>query len=413
MVSTVMLLSEFPWNGNIISWLEARDYYDQGNRLSLQHSYAQAETRYKKAVAVYPKDWRFHLVLGKALVGLRKLNAAEQELRVVVQLNPKSFEGWIELADCLANQGRDLKSAEEAARKAIALSPTNSVASAELAFILGKMGKKDEADKVLEAAASFEKDSGRFWFLSARYHWGAGDVQRAEAEFRQSSLLDLTNPECWEAEGVLLLTVKKLDESVECLKRAAKLNSHDALYQTNLGDALRLHGDIDGALVAYSRAVALEPKNPGYILNLGLIQLYAQKFAEAEETLHKAIEANPEDNRAWKAYINALDQQKKYEMAEAHLQQLLKLPKYEKTVGTWVYLGNIMYKRGNVKGAEDALNQALSLSQRDEEKQEILAIIKRLKSDPAAKSEKDSGKEKAEKNADKTSPAKNSSSAKQ
>ena len=377
--STIVLLSEFPWNGNIIAWFEARDYYDQGNRLNSHHSYAEAEVRYRKAVNIYPKDWRFHLVLGKALIGLRKYKEAEEEFREVVELNPELFDGWLELADCLASQGRDLKGAAEAAHKAIALAPTNAVARAELVYILGRQGKKDEADKELEAAASFEKENGRFWFLSGKYHWGAGDKQRADAEFRQASLLDVTNPEYWEAAGVLLLTEHKSADAVECLARAAKLNPRNALYQNNLGDGQRMNGDMPAAVSAYAKAASLDPKNTEYLLNLGLTQLVTQNYEKAEMNLQKVIEANPGDNRAWKGYINALDLQKKYDKAENFLQKLLSTPEYEKSVATWVYMGNIRFNNGDIKGAEEALSHALSISSDEDEKKQVIQILTRLK----------------------------------
>ena len=378
--STVVLLSEFPWNGNIIAWFEARDYYDQGNRLNAQHSYAEAEVRYRKAVNLYPKDWRFHLVLGKALLGSRKYKEAEQEFRKVVELNSAQVDAWLELADSLASQGQDLSGAAQAAHKAIDLAPTNSVARAELAYILGKQGKKEDADKELEAAASFEKDNGRFWFLSGKYHWGVGDKQRAEAEFRQASLLDLTNPEYWEAAGVLLLTEQKSVDAVECLARAAKLHPHNALYQNNLGDGQRMNGDMQAAVISYGKAANLDPKNTEYLLNLGLAQLITQDYEKAELSLQKVIEANPGDDRAWKGYINALDLQKKYGQAERFLQKLLSRPEYEKSAASWVYLGNIRYNNGNVNGAKEALNYALSISATEDEKKQVNQILARLKS---------------------------------
>lgn len=374
-----MLLSEYPWNGNIIAWFEARDYYDQGNRFSMQHSYSEAEIRYRKAVTLYPNDWRFHLVLGKALNGSRKYVDAQKEFRIVVAQNPKSFDGWLELADILASDGVDLKGAEDAARKAIVLAPTNSVARAELAYILGRSGKNEEGQKELDAASTFEKDSGRFWFLSGKFHWGAGDIQRAEAEFRQASLLDLTNAEYWEATGVLLITQKKTVDALECLARAVKLNPRSAPYQNNLGDAQRLNGELPAALASYAKAASIEPGNPEYQLNLGLMQFLTQKYDEAEATLQKAIELNPNDDRVWRVYITTLEQQKKFDLAEKVLQRLLSKPAFEKSLSTWIYLGSLRYNAGNQSGSEDALKHALSLCQNEDEKKQVNAILTKLK----------------------------------
>jgi tetratricopeptide (TPR) repeat protein len=67
----------------------------------------------------------------------------------------------------------------------------------------------------------------------------------------------------------------------------------DAQLYFNLGMALGDTGDLEGALGAFERAVAIDPRNAENYFGLGLMAQASGRDAQAEEALRKAIALSP------------------------------------------------------------------------------------------------------------------------
>lgn len=376
--SSFFLLAEFPWNGNLVDWLKARESYEQANALQGRYMLQDAEKHYNIAIKAYPGDWRFYLSLGDTLLSMHRYSEAEAAYKEVIKFQPKNFDAWLNLADCLSYKPDRLIEAEKAARTAVSLDPANPVALAQLAFILQEAGKVDEAEKTLKGASSLEKDSARFWYLSGKYHWVLDDLQRSETEFRQAAELDKTNAEYWQTIGLLLFDKNDLEGAEHYLRRACLLNPYEASYWAKLGEVWRLLKDPEKSEDCYLKACQLEPKNSEYWLNLGLTRYFQRKYARSEEPFKKAIEANPEDIRAFRPYINALERQRKYKEIEEVLGKFLSDPVTQDSQ-RWAYLAAICIKATDFDRAELAISKAEALAQSKEERDNVAMLKERLK----------------------------------
>lgn len=82
-----------------------------------------------------------------------------------------------------------------------------------------------------------------------------------------------------------------------------------------LGNASYETGDLNGAIVAFSRAIELDPKYFKAMVNLALMYDEQQKYSLAIETFEKAAKIEPENPDVWSQLGNSYYGQGKYEKA--------------------------------------------------------------------------------------------------
>ncbi len=96
----------FPGKGNKESWQKATKHYNKGIDYAREKDYANAIKEYNQAIALYPFDPFFFSNLGYALWRRSELKDAETALRKAVALD-KTFGGaWENLGNVLYDQGR-------------------------------------------------------------------------------------------------------------------------------------------------------------------------------------------------------------------------------------------------------------------------------------------------------------------
>ena len=370
--SAFALLSEFPFNGNPIDWLKARDYADQGNKALKKFALKEAQDRFKTAIGLYPGDWRFHKGLGLAYRENDE-QAAITSFQNALNLH-KDAGLYLDLADSFIAK-KELKKAEAAASDAKTKEPLNAAASAEMALVLQLQKKDEAAQKVFESSSTMEKDDARFWYVAARYEILKQDWQRAEASLKQATTIDKANPEYWEALGILTAKKPDLPNAEIYLRRAARLHSNNGVYWSRLGEVCRNLNRLDKAEEAYKHAVNADNSNSEYWLLWGLCMLVQERYEDAEKPLRHALELDQKDPAKWNAYINSLQKQKKYKEAAKQLEAFLAVPGNDKMVKTWAFLGGVLIEDGQYQKAKTALEKSKSLSK---DPQEVAGINKMM-----------------------------------
>lgn len=382
-ISALALLSEFPWNGNPIDWLRAKEYAEQGQKALKKFSLKEARDRFTTAISIYPGDWRFHQGLGLSAKSVDKAGAVAS-FQNAIKLNQKQTDLYLDLADVLISKN-ELAEAEKSAQRAKTQEPLNAAANAELALILQLEKKEEEAQKIFDSTSSMDKDSARYWFLAAQYQMARSDWQRAEASLRQASSIDKTNAEYWEALGLLMIRKNDLQNAELFLRRACRLHSNEAIYWSRLGEVCRRLNRIDKAEEAYKHAVQSDEKNSEYWLLWGLTMLVQERYEDAEKPLRHALELDRTDSAKWNAYINSLQKQKKFGEAAKKLEEFLALPGNEKMVKTWAFLGGVLIEDGQYEKAKSALEKSKALSKDQKEIAGINKMMEELKKRQSAK----------------------------
>jgi tetratricopeptide (TPR) repeat protein/TolB-like protein len=159
----------------------------------------------------------------------------------------------------------------------------------------GQEGNEQAADLLSRA---IEADPN---FVVAQYtlgtvHQELGNRWKAAAQFRASTQIDAQYPEPYKALGDLFLAAPRrlFEQAVEAYTKAIELRPFYGEAWVGLGEAKAAKGDIDGAIGAYTKALAYNPINPRVHMSLGKIY-YAEKglYYESVNAYKKAIDLDP------------------------------------------------------------------------------------------------------------------------
>jgi Flp pilus assembly protein TadD len=252
---------------------------------------------------------------------LRRTGRQEDALRLLEAGNGSDAVVRFDLGVLLRNTG-DLRGAEDALRRAIELEPGLPGAANILAGVLMQAGRQQEAIDLLRPLAADSEDAHLHHRLGLLY-CEAGDLAAAETALRRSVGLDGRLHGALTTLAGMLERSDRLEEAFGLLQPAA-LDSADAMLHFTLGTLRRRLGDLDGAEHSLRRAIALEPGLPGAVNILAGVLMEEGDDAEAMALL-QPLAADSQD---------------------AHLHHRL---------------GILLFRAGDLNGAETALRRSIAL----------------------------------------------------
>lgn len=118
---------------------------------------------------------------------------------------------------------------------------------------------------------------------------------------------------------------KEWAKSSAAYEAALVLGAETAALQAEAGTVANAAGFLDLAIERYSRAQALDPKNPIHPLYLAMVQIKANKEREAMANLYMATVLNPELSQAWGSMGELELRANHLDLALQHLEKARKL----------------------------------------------------------------------------------------
>jgi tetratricopeptide (TPR) repeat protein len=243
-----------------------------GDALAVKGEHDGAVAAFARAVALRPLDAGLHGKLGVALSGLSRFAEAEAAYRRALALDPDLIQARFNLATALAGQSLPAD-AEQMYRAVIARDPTHQGAWINLGNLLADQNKPADAVAAYRKALA-DEPRDRDWQVSA------GGPAAA------SALSNLAGCLC---------ELGQLDEAVEACERALALDANHAPAYTNLGIIRDAQGRFEDAVTAHRRAVAAHPAYAKGHANLAVALRIIGKLDEALATSHRAVTLDPDD----------------------------------------------------------------------------------------------------------------------
>ncbi len=252
----------------------------------------EAIEAYRQSIALEPDSSDAHYNLGKAYKAAQDAVSAKQSFRTAARLNPHLPSAWLGIANCqldlgersealvtcreglehcpdscalwmclgaIHRHGRQVDESLAAYRQAVAIAPRNLDALSRLAGALATKRRLQEAQQVLARAQQLAPDSAPVLQGLAVLSKSSGDYPQAIGTYRRA--------------------IDKAPDSVA---------SH-----AGISIALRLHGQPNEAIAHAQHALALRPKSPEVLVNLGATLLDVGRFDSARESLLTALEIEP------------------------------------------------------------------------------------------------------------------------
>jgi tetratricopeptide (TPR) repeat protein len=251
---------------------------------------------------------------------------AIQQFRRVVKLEPKQLPAWINLGVALVQEGQ-FGEAIEAYQSALAIDPHNRQVQLYLGLAHFKRGDGASAAKQFEEllrtdpknlriatllGASYlqSSESGRALALLAPlastagddpdFLWAFGSALISTGRLREG--VDVVerfakhanSAEAWMLAGQTLYRLNEFIRAKDDLETAAALNPNMPGVQTALGQARERNADYPGAIQAFGKASAQNPRDFDAWLGLGGDQYFQRDLDNARISLKQALTLDPD-----------------------------------------------------------------------------------------------------------------------
>jgi eukaryotic-like serine/threonine-protein kinase len=186
---------------------------------------------------------------------VQSLHEGERIARQAIHIDPNFDDAyavlaqleWMESANFTANADRNLTDAEQNARKAIALNPSNVDGAVLLGGIFAERGQNAEAIRQLRQALAIAPNAPYLWdHLGYAYHY-AGLDELAEEAFRHTRDLNPSPPRINWMHGRMLLYLGRAHEAAEQIRAALQRNPDQYKLMAFLGYFLYYDGKPDEA----------------------------------------------------------------------------------------------------------------------------------------------------------------------
>jgi tetratricopeptide (TPR) repeat protein len=149
------------------------------------------------------------------------------------------------------------------------------------------------------------------------------------------------------------------EEALKSLDRLSQEEGSRPAAQNLRSLALSKVHQVDAALAASAEALRLDPRNPNYLYNRGLIQLEALQFTEAERTFRQGIERFPQSVRLYQGLGEVLFKMDRFGDAEQAFQTAVKLD--PQSAEPQVALAKLYYALGDQQRFAAAASTAIRL----------------------------------------------------
>lgn len=344
----------------------------------------------QEAISLDPESGRAHAALGAVQLSRGAVREAEEAFRAAVEQAPESRDAHLALASYLLATG-NRSGAEAAFRRAHALEPEGELTNRALGTFLLAIGRLRDAEPYFVAAGRAHRRSRLAladYYIRAQRPQQAEDVLASLSEDRDLTASVETRraairyadgrkeeahallrpllqgrtpaPLALLLEGRFLLAEGKADEAAKMLERAVKAEPSSAPAQYALGLAHVARGDRDSARTAFENVTRLNPRAAAGHLQLARLALQAGDPRRAAALAREAAAQDPASAAAQLAMVRTLRASGDLGRAEQAVDRLLEA--HPQSALLWVERGAVRLERRDAEGARTAFTRAQALA---------------------------------------------------
>ncbi len=306
--------------------------------------------------------------LGEILYRRGRLEAAERELRAVVEAQPQNLSALLWLAKTLRDQKRP-REAFAIYQRALGLPSGIRDAGVEAMEVAAGAGLAAEARRLLASLRSAPADAAALHTARAVISQAEGRTAEADRALRAALAAD---PLCFEALSRLMessLAGHRPRQALPFLQEAARRAGGSARHLALLGEGLLAAGDAAEAETAMGRALALAPDSASVRLTLGRSQI-AQG---AGERALASLEVTPPSVERSILLGAARSQQSQWAQAAAHYREALAAGRTSPELLNGLAWAEL--RQGHAQEAAALLDRSLSLKREQPEISRLRAQI--------------------------------------
>ncbi|GAB4041960.1 MAG: tetratricopeptide repeat protein [Rubrivivax sp.] len=271
-----------------------------------------------------PNNAQARFLLGKALLATGDAPAATLELRKALDLKYKEEEVVPELARSMNIEGQFQKLTEQFGQTVLSDPLAEADLKSTLAQTYGSMGRRDLAQKAVEAALKAVPDFGPAKVFEARLQADTGDVDGAIASVEKQIARTPQDHEAWQLKGDLLAYGKRdIDAALAAYRQAIALKPNFVPAHSSVLTLLLSKQDLPAARAQLQQLQKVLPNHPQTAYFAGSIALLAKEYDKAREIAQALLRVAPDNPRVLHLAGAAEHEKRSYLQAEAHLAKAL------------------------------------------------------------------------------------------
>ncbi len=217
----------------------------------------EAMREFERARELKPKSARIPLAMAQIYEGMGDHRKAEELFNVAVSYNPRFVKGYHTLADFQMRMGNEA-AAMTALKAATDLSPNNPDRQVEFGKLLIKAGRPEEAELAFKNALKHSSKNADLHTEIGEAYLAAGMDDRAAEAFR-GSLTITEDINVYNRLGIALRRKKRFKEAIQEYRKALAIAPNDEVLYYNIGRALLEDGQGDAAVMAFKKALQIDP----------------------------------------------------------------------------------------------------------------------------------------------------------
>lgn len=248
----------------------------------------RARIEYEKVLAGNPGDVTTMLSLARLDLLDRKTAAAEKRLQAVLKADPKNLSAQLYLAE-VGRQHND----------------------------------PDATAEWMQRVATDHADSPRALLLVAQYHLANRNYGQARQVVAEVIKLDPKSAPAYTVRGLAEQAAGEPKLAVASLQEAVRNAPKSVGYRLNLGRALVMQNDLDGALKAFESALQLDGRNLQALYLAATTALRSDKVELASGYVARLREAAPDSTAAMRIEGDLAMAQKRYRDAAGYYDKAL------------------------------------------------------------------------------------------
>lgn len=197
-------------------------------------------------------------------------------------------------------------------------------------------------------------------FQSAFQHHQAGQLDQAEALYRQILGTEPANPDAIHLLGVIHFQRGQLSQGETLIRQAIALRPEVPDYYHNLAKAMIQSHRQSEAIACLRQVVALQPGNHSALFSLAMLLAKEGQLSVAIETFRTAAELRPDNLEYRGALAAAYGEANRPDLASVELREATRLAPEDARF--WHNLGSALCQSGNIEEGLKALDKSLQLN---------------------------------------------------
>jgi tetratricopeptide (TPR) repeat protein len=262
-------------------------YYDQ-------QMYPEAVDVYAKLVGgLDPRNIDGYIRLAALWNKLKRPDVAIQVLRTGIKNIPSNLKLYSDLLKCYREEKKYL-STYHCLCDILEFDPNNAEIVLEIGTLYLDVGDEGQALWYIDRALTMNPKLTRAYYYLGMILKGQNKLQEAEAAFRKA-LAFKENAFIYNQLSLVVRDLGKMDEGMECMRKACVLDPNNEGFEFNLANYLFFKRNYKEAEEALNELLRKHPNNSHAYNLLSILRIMQSRKEESLRFLEKAIELSPDD----------------------------------------------------------------------------------------------------------------------